>query len=415
MKKILLGLFGLLLFLVPAFAQGIARTVDEFKAAYATSSPVMLQGKTTELIDALDTTYAAYQAAKKASDAAPDDAAATKALQEAEVAWQNARNEATAIADLIKEQDGNASDIRQALASAGGDFTDMDIEASIGLVAKWIEKGKTWVVEDGPGWLVKIIGFLVILLVFKILGSIVGGITGKALSSSKLKFSDLLKRFFVNVVRKVVFVLGLVIALGQVGFDVGPILAGVGVVGFVVGFALQDTLSNFAAGIMILIYRPYDIGDAISAAGETGKVDGMSLVSTTILTPDNQKLIIPNSKIWGGTIRNITAQATRRVDLTIGVSYSDDLDKTQEVLMEVVTAHEKVLKDPAPVVVVTNLGESSVDFAVRPWSKTSDYWDVYGDLTKAIKQRLDKEGITIPFPQRDLHLVEVPEGYKPSA
>ena len=141
----------------------------------------------------------------------------------------------------------------------------------------------------------------------------------------------------------------------------------------------------------------------------------MSLVSTTILTPDNQKLIIPNSSIWGGTIRNITAQSTRRVDMMIGVGYGDDLDKTQEVLMEVISAHELVLKDPAPVVKVTNLGESSVDFAVRPWSKTGDYWDVYWDLTKTIKQRLDKEGISIPFPQRDLHLVEIPEELKQSS
>jgi len=405
----------LLLFLAPALAQETARSVDEYKTDFASASQVMLEGETTTLIDALESTFTALEKAQTDAEAAPDDAELQAALASAEVALENARNKATAIADLIDEKGGETSDIRQALMSAGGDITDVTPEAALGLVAKWIDKAKTWAVDDGPGWIVKIIVFLVILLVFKVLAGIFGGITRKALSSSKLNLSDLLKRFFVNIVRKVVLLVGLMIALESLGVSTGPILAGVGVVGFVIGFALQDTLGNFAAGIMILIYRPYDIGNVITAAGETGKVDSMSLVSTTILTPDNQKLIIPNSSIWGGTIRNITAQSTRRVDMMIGVGYGDDLDKTQEVLMEVISAHELVLKDPAPVVKVTNLGESSVDFAVRPWSKTGDYWDVYWDLTKTIKQRLDKEGISIPFPQRDLHLVEIPEELKQSS
>ncbi len=415
MKRLLATVVTLLLFLAPALAQETARSVDEYKTDFASASQVMLEGETTTLIDALESTFTALEKAQTDAEAAPDDAELQAALASAEVALENARNKATAIADLIDEKGGETSDIRQALMSAGGDITDVTPEAALGLVAKWIDKAKTWAVDDGPGWIVKIIVFLVILLVFKVLAGIFGGITRKALSSSKLNLSDLLKRFFVNIVRKVVLLVGLMIALESLGVSTGPILAGVGVVGFVIGFALQDTLGNFAAGIMILIYRPYDIGNVITAAGETGKVDSMSLVSTTILTPDNQKLIIPNSSIWGGTIRNITAQSTRRVDMMIGVGYGDDLDKTQEVLMEVISAHELVLKDPAPVVKVTNLGESSVDFAVRPWSKTGDYWDVYWDLTKTIKQRLDKEGISIPFPQRDLHLVEIPEELKQSS
>ncbi|MHC5025045.1 MAG: mechanosensitive ion channel family protein, partial [Planctomycetota bacterium] len=182
--------------------------------------------------------------------------------------------------------------------------------------------------------------------------------------------------------------------------------AGIGVVGFVIGFALQDTLGNFASGIMILLYRPYDVGDVITTSAGTGKVSAMSLVSTTFHTPDNQKTIVPNSAIWGGTITNITAMPTRRVDMVVGVSYSDDLDKTAEVLTEIVTSHPKVHEDPAPVIRVSNLGDSSVDFVVRPWCNTADYWDVKFDLNKQIKQRLDTEGISIPFPQRDVHLLQ---------
>jgi len=210
----------------------------------------------------------------------------------------------------------------------------------------------------------------------------------------------------VNVVGKATFLIGLVFALSMLEVNVGPFLAAIGAAGFILGFGLQGTLSNFASGIMILLYRPYDVGDFITTSAATGSVKAMSLVSTTIHTPDNQKTIVPNSAIWGGTITNVTAMPTRRVDMTIGVGYGDDLDKTAAVLTEVVTAHEKVLSDPAPTIRVAALADSSVNFVVRPWSKTSDYWDVYFDLHLQIKQRLDAEGISIPFPQRDVHLFQ---------
>ena len=361
----------------------------------------------------LETTHAAFVEAKAASDAAADDAALATATEAAEAEYTAALEAARAERDALKESGSNATrleELNTGIFAVTGDVAlDGGTEAALGLVAQWTEKGQTWITENGPTYAIKVVLFLVILFIFRILSKIAGSITGKALSSSRLKISDLLKKFFVGIVQKVVFVAGLLIALGQVGIDTGPILAGVGVVGFVVGFALQDTLGNFAAGIMILMYRPFDEGDVITAAGETGKVTALTLVSTTLATPDNQKLIIPNSSIWGGTIRNITAQETRRVDFTVGVGYGDDLDKTQKVLAEVASSHELVLKDPEVQVEVVNLGESSVDFVVRPWCKTSDYWTVYFDLTKAFKQRLDAEGISIPFPQRDLPVVAVPE------
>jgi len=199
---------------------------------------------------------------------------------------------------------------------------------------------------------------------------------------------------------------GLLVALSQLGVQVGPVLAGLGIAGFIVGFALQDTLSNFAAGMMILIYRPFDVGDAVEAGGVMGKVKAMNLVSTTITTWDNQKLVVPNSKIWGDVIRNITAEPNRRVDMSFGISYSDDIDHAERILSDIVRSHELVLAEPEPDIRLHTLGESSVDFIVRPWAMTSDYWTVYWDITRAVKQRFDAEGISIPFPQRDVHLIQ---------
>ena len=170
------------------------------------------------------------------------------------------------------------------------------------------------------------------------------------------------------------------------------------------GFALQDTLGNFAAGGMILFYRPYDVDDFVEVAGATGLVRKMTLVSTTINTFDNQTLIIPNSKIWGDVIKNVTAQRTRRVDLEFGISYGDDIDEAERVLKEIVESHDKVLTDPAPNVRLHKLCDSSVNFVVRPWTKTPDYWEVYWDITREVKVRFDREGISIPFPQRDVHI-----------
>jgi len=201
-------------------------------------------------------------------------------------------------------------------------------------------------------------------------------------------------------------IVGVIIALDYVGIPMGPLLAGIGVLGFVIGFALQDTLGNFASGVMILLYRPYDIGDVIDAGGTKGKVEAMSLVSTTLVTPDNQIVVIPNNAIWGSTITNVTARATRRVDMTFGCGYGDDLDKAEQMITDVVTSHPLVLADPAPMIRIGNLGDSSVDFVVRPWCKTSDYWDVFFDLNKQLKQRADQDGIEIPFPQRDVHIYE---------
>lgn len=157
---------------------------------------------------------------------------------------------------------------------------------------------------------------------------------------------------------------------------------------------------------MILIYRPFDVGDVVEAGGVNGKISHMSLVNTTFMTFDNQSMVVPNNLIWASVITNVTAQRTRRVDLTIGVSYDDDIEKVEAILHEVVAAHDTVLADPEPNIRLHELADSSVNFIVRPWVKTDDYWETYWALTKAIKIRFDAEGISIPFPQRDIHVIE---------
>ncbi len=257
--------------------------------------------------------------------------------------------------------------------------------------------------EKGLKYATSIVVFLLLLLAFRILAAVLAKITDRTVRAFKTS-SDLLRDFFVNTVRRVTILIGIVVALSVLGINIGPLVAAIGAVGFVVGFALQGTLSNFASGIMILLYRPYDIGDFVNVAGVSGTVSAMSLVSTTIKTPDNQTIIVPNNSIWGGVITNITGNDTRRVDMTFGIDYSDDIPKAQKVLEDILAKHPKVLKDPAPVVKLHELADSSVNFVVRPWVKTSDYWDVYWDVTRAVKERFDAEGISIPFPQQDIHL-----------
>ena len=245
------------------------------------------------------------------------------------------------------------------------------------------------------------------LFVFWILARIARRAVRRAFGSDRVKGSQLLEQTAVSITGKVILLLGLIVALSFLGIELGPVLAGLGIAGFVLGFALQDSLANFAAGAMILLYAPFDVGDAVEVAGVTGVVNSMSLVSTTILTFDNQRLIVPNSKIWGDVIKNITAEDIRRVDLVFGIGYDDDIPEAEKHLARIIDEHPKVLDDPTPTIKLTELADSSVNFIVRPWCATSDYWEVRWDITRQVKLTFDEQGISIPFPQRDVHLHEV--------
>ncbi len=217
--------------------------------------------------------------------------------------------------------------------------------------------------------------------------------------------SRMLKRFLATAVFWAVFVLGILIVLALFGVNVTPLFAVFGGLSFILGFALQETLGNLASGLMIMVLKPFDTGDYIEVGGSSGFVDEMSVVSTKIRTFDNQIIVVPNSKIWGDVITNVSASDERRVDLVFGIAYSDNAAHAIAVLKELVKNHDLCLSSPRAEVFVGELGDNSVNIFCRPWSKSDDYWTVYWDLTGQAKERFDQEGISIPFPQRDVHLI----------
>ncbi len=219
--------------------------------------------------------------------------------------------------------------------------------------------------------------------------------------------SKLLQVFLVGLIYWIVLAFGLMIVLSGLGVDISPVFALVGGASFILAFAFQDTLGNLASGLMIMVNRPFDEGDYVDIGGVAGTVKSVSIVATTVTTPDNQVIVIPNKNVWGNVITNVTTSKTRRVDLTFGIGYDDDIETAQRVLEEVVSAHPLVLKDPAPVIRVGTLGASSVDFIVRPWTKTVDYWTVHWDLTRQVKEAFDAAGVSIPYPQQDLHIKDL--------
>ncbi|MEM7205599.1 MAG: mechanosensitive ion channel family protein [Planctomycetota bacterium] len=318
------------------------------------------------------------------------------------------KEQRTAVGDrlqiVINELAGKGGEVEEYqdyLAAVSGKLSDVDVTDVSGL---WTTV-RGWLISDEGGlrWGLNIFWFAMTLLVFRVVSSVAGKLVDRALGQFG-KTSDLLRKFFVNTVRRVVLFVGLVLALSMVEVDIGPFLAAMGAAGFVIGFALQGTLSNFASGIMILLYRPYDVGDVVELAGVAGSVKAMSLVSTTITSFDNQMVIVPNSSIWGNVITNVTGNDTRRVDMTFGIAYTDDIDQAHQLLTEIVNAHALVLGDPEPTIRLHELADSSVNFIVRPWVKTADYWAVYWDVTKSVKSRFDAAGISIPFPQHDVHV-----------
>jgi len=312
------------------------------------------------------------------------------------------------VCDLMDAYELDSAEYRAQLVTATSDITSglTDTGVAVTLLSRAMDSFVTWITDNGPGIVIKSLLFVGILVIFYFITRVLRKAMDKALRASKLNISRLLRRMIVGTVSNVMMLLGLLIALSQLGISLGPLLAGLGVAGFIVGFALQDTLANFASGMMILLYRPYDVGDLVDVSGVFGKVDKMSLVSTTILTLDNQTLVVPNKTIWGDVIKNVTAQDVRRVDMLFGISYSDDIPKAEKVLAGILTEHEKILDEPAPVVHLHELGDSSVNFVVRPWVKVDDYWDVYWYVTREVKMRFDAEDISIPFPQRDVHIYE---------
>ncbi len=265
----------------------------------------------------------------------------------------------------------------------------------------------SWILADqgGKRWAWNILRFIVILVVSYFGASILANFVRRAASRVR-GVSQLLVNFLGSFTKQIAMVIGFIVGLAALEIDITPLLAAVGAAGFVVAFALQGTLSNFASGLLILAYRPFDVGDVIEAAGVSGTVDSVSLFSTHVRTFDNKIMIVPNNDIWGGTITNATASETRRVDLVFAIGYSDDIALAQNILKQVVDNHSLVLKDPAVNIRVNELADSSVNLICRPWTNTENYWTVYWDLMQTVKQEFDSAGITIPYPQCDVHLLQ---------
>ncbi|MDX2412878.1 MAG: mechanosensitive ion channel [Woeseiaceae bacterium] len=213
-----------------------------------------------------------------------------------------------------------------------------------------------------------------------------------------------LQSFVANLVRMVLLTFVIIAAISALGIQTTSFIAILGAAGLAIGLALQGSLSNFASGVLIVLFRPYKVGDFVEAAGISGVVEEVQILTTVLKTGDNKKVIVPNGQIMDSVITNFSANKRRRVDMVVGVSYDDDLDKVRSTLEQLVAADERILDDPACTIAVSALADSSVNFVVRPWVKSADYWGVMFDLTEAIKKRFDKEGISFPFPQQDVHL-----------
>lgn len=223
----------------------------------------------------------------------------------------------------------------------------------------------------------------------------------------KRNLDPMLASFVTSIVHILFVVFVVIAALGKLGVQTTSLVAIVGAAGLAVGLSLQSSLSSFAAGVMIIGFRPFKVGDFIEAGGTSGVVEGIQIFSTQLRTGDNKTVIVPNASIIGSNIINYSARDTRRVDMVFGIGYNDDLQKARQILQEILDADDRVLDDPAPVIAVGELADSSVNLIVRPWTSTDDYWQVYWDLNEKVKQRFDEEGINIPYPQRDVHLHQV--------
>ena len=262
---------------------------------------------------------------------------------------------------------------------------------------KWIDKGYELIVEFGPkligAILIWIIGSWVIKMILK----------GLRKAMNKAQYDESLKKFFLNLINWILKIVLIIVVLGTVGVETTSFAAILAAAGLAIGLALQGSLGNFAGGVLIMIFKPFKIGDLIEAQGEVGVVKEIEIFTTKLTGLSNREIIIPNGSLSNGNIINYTTEGTRRVDLVFGVSYDADIKQTKNVIMNVLTSHPKILKEPAPAVTVLELADSSVNFAVRPWCNSEHYWDVYFEVTENVKEALDAAGIEIPYP----HQVEI--------
>ena len=256
----------------------------------------------------------------------------------------------------------------------------------------------------GVSFGIKLIAAVAIFLIGRLVARVVTNGIRKLMSSQEV--DRILETFVSNLVYWALMTFVIIAAINQIGVQTTSLIAIMGAAGLAVGLALQGSLANFAAGVLIIMFRPYKVGDYVEAAGIAGSVVQVQILTTILKTGDNKQIVVPNAQIMGSVITNYSANATRRVDMVIGIGYDDDIDKARDTIQELVDSDDRILKDPACLIAVSELADSSVNLIVRPWVKTSDYSGVNFGLTEAIKKRFDKEGISFPYPQQDVHLIQ---------
>ena len=250
-------------------------------------------------------------------------------------------------------------------------------------------------------WGINIVMAIAIFMIGKFVVGLLVSLAKKIMTKGKV--DNILINFIASIIKTVLLLFVVIAALDQLGVDTTSMIALIGAAGLAIGLALQGTLQNLASGVMLIIFRPFSDGDFIEAGGVSGVVEEIGIFSITMRTADNREVIVPNGAIYGGTITNNSRRATRRVDMVFGIGYDDDLLKAKDILNRILSEDERILADPAPTVAVGELADSSVNFNVRPWCNTSDYWGVYGDIHEKVKLTFDAEGISIPYPQMDVH------------
>jgi small conductance mechanosensitive channel len=256
--------------------------------------------------------------------------------------------------------------------------------------------------EQGPGLALQLLSAVLVFVIGRWVAILVTGAIRKALARTELE--DTLERFLCNIIYTALLAIVIIATVGQLGVETTSLLAIFGAAGLAIGLALQGSLSNFASGVLIVGFRPYKVGDFIEGGGQAGTVQEVQIFTTVLTSPDNKTIIVPNAQIMNSTITNYSALGTRRVDLVFGCGYGDDIDAVYKVLQDIIDADERILKDPAPAIALNALADSSVNFNVRPWVKSDDYWGVYNDVTEQVKRRFDSAGLNIPFPQQDVHI-----------
>jgi len=250
-------------------------------------------------------------------------------------------------------------------------------------------------------WGINIAMAAAIFIIGRFIARILVNIAKKLMT--KAKVDNILVNFIASIISSLLLLFIVIAALDRLGVNTTSMIALIGAAGLAIGLALQGTLQNLASGVMLIIFRPFRDGDFIEAAGVAGVVEEIGIFSITMRTGDNREIIVPNGEVYGGTITNNSKRETRRVDMVFGIGYDDDLLQAKEIIKKILAEDDRILTDPAPTVAVGELGDSSVNFNVRPWCKTSDYWGVYGDIHERIKLTFDAEGISIPYPQMDVH------------